>query len=95
MGTAYQTDPLLRLIPTDGIPASFTILSDAEQRWRGRMFLATWVLTGHEAYSWGIALADDPDGSSKATMAGVDDGALMAGLRGAETERRQAAEAFA
>lgn len=91
MGTLYTTDPLLRLIPTEGIPAGFTGLPDSEQAWRGRMYLATWVLTHNETYSWAIALSDDPDGESKAMMADIPDGNLMAGLRGAEVERRESA----
>lgn len=96
MGSIYTSDPLLRLIPTEGIPEGFLRLPDVEQMWRGRMFLASWVLSQNETYSWAMALAPDPDGESKRTMAGVTDGALLAGLRGSETERReQAEEAFA
>lgn len=55
----FPTDPLLRLLPSDP-PASFMALPLPEQAWRGRVFLMTWAMGGEVAFSWAIAMRDEP-----------------------------------
>lgn len=83
-----DTDPVLRLIPTEGMPDSFRVMPEEEQAWRGRYFLMTWVLSHHTAYAWSIALAE-PEETGKATVAGIEDDAILAGLRGVDAEARE------
>jgi hypothetical protein len=35
-------------------------LSFEEQAWRGRAFLIAYIVTGHEAFAWSLALTRDP-----------------------------------
>ena len=60
MGTAYRTDPLLRVIDPEEMPYSFLALTDEEQRWRGRLFIAVFWMSHHKAYSWTAALSAEP-----------------------------------
>lgn len=83
-----DTDPVLRLIPAEGMPDTFRAMPEEEQKWRGRYFLMTWVLSRHTAYAWSIALAE-PEESGKATVAGIEDEAILAGLRGSEAEAQE------
>lgn len=46
---------MMRLLPEER-PVAFDLLSAADQRIRGRYFLMTWAYTGHEPYSWFMAL---------------------------------------
>lgn len=90
MGTLYQTDPILRLIQTDGIPAAFVAMDDDEQRWRGRYFLMSWWASHDVAYSWTIALAE-PESEGKPFVATVDDEQILAAMRGYDAEMRETA----
>ena len=53
----------LSLLP-DELPFTFTELPAEERAWRGRLFLMVWILYGHKAYSWWVALASDRDWES-------------------------------
>jgi hypothetical protein len=86
MARTIRDDSILLLIDQDRAPRSFLRASAKEQAWRGRMYLATWVLTHHEAYAWAIALANDDAGESERLIADIDDAALLAGVRGAAQE---------
>lgn len=57
---AAMNSGVLSLLP-DEVPLTFHSLPPAEQDWRGRLFLMVWILFGHEAYSWSMALAADPE----------------------------------
>lgn len=86
MGTLYRTDPVLRLIDHESMPDSFRLLPDEEQRWRGRFFLMARAVSGSTAYAWAMALADgEPHNTdAKATVDGIPDDRLLAGMRAAE-----------
>jgi hypothetical protein len=73
-----RNDPVLRLLPhDDDLPSSFLRLPPKEQAWRGRFFAAAWLLTGHEAYAWSLALAPDPDGASRRTVVSASDQQIL------------------
>ena len=84
MGTLYKTDPLLRLIPEEEMPGSFVGLSDAEQRWRGRLYLMMFSMSGHAPHAWFVALSREPDHTKdmKALVAATPDEKIIAALRG-------------
>jgi hypothetical protein len=88
MARARADDRILTYIEPEAAPASFLNAPATERAWRGRLYLATWVLTRHEAYSWAIALADDDDGDSRRVAADIDDRKLLAGLQEAGREIR-------
>lgn len=92
MGTLYQTDPILRLIPEDGMPDSFKLMSDDEQRWRGRYFLLSYWATHHTAYAWALALAE-PAETGRTVVAGIQDEQILAAMRGMDAELREEATA--
>lgn len=91
MGTLYQTDPMLRLIPADEMPAAFVSLPDKEQRWRGRLFLMTYSMHGHLAHAWFVALADDEvhTREMKALVKSTPDDRIMAALRGLARSQKE------
>lgn len=70
----FPNDPLLRLLPSE-LPRLFTLLPAKDQSWRGRVFLMTWAVGGTEAFSWDIALHDEPvhNEELQATVKGTDD----------------------
>ena len=79
-----RDDPILALLPDDDdLPFSFRRLAPEEQAWRGRLFLMTWVISGHEAFSWSTALGDfEPHNTeSRALVASVSDERLIEELR--------------
>ena len=51
---AYTDDPVLRLLPEP--PASFLVLPDEEQRWRGRLFIAMYGAGYPIDYAWWFVL---------------------------------------
>jgi hypothetical protein len=55
-----QGDPMLALLPVEK-PAIFKDLPLDEQKWRGRLFLITYITTGSVAFAWYSALTEDPD----------------------------------
>lgn len=57
MPVAIAEDPMLRYLPDP--PNTFRVLDPAEQSFRGRIYLMTWVLSHDEAYSWDAALTTD------------------------------------
>jgi len=95
MGTAYLTDPLLRLLDPEGMPRSFIALPDDEQMWRGRAFIMNYWDTHHAAYSWWVSLKrDTPEAEAgfKAFAMSVSNDYLAACLRGVAAEQRMAAD---
>jgi hypothetical protein len=73
-----RNDPVLRLLPhDDDLPRTFLHLQPEEQAWRGRFFAVAWLLTGHEAYAWALALAPDPTGANRATILGASDQQIL------------------
>lgn len=40
-------------------PDTYLTLPQSERRWRGRAFLACWLITGDRHYSWWLALHQD------------------------------------
>jgi hypothetical protein len=73
-----RNDPVLRLLPhEDDLPRTFLQLHPKERAWRGRFFAVVWLLTGHEAYAWSLALAADPDGANQRTMVSASDQQIL------------------
>jgi hypothetical protein len=69
-------DPVLALLPDDDdLPNSYRRLDPDERRWRGRLMLMTWIVTGNEAHAWSVALADgEPHNSeSKRLVTSIPD----------------------
>lgn len=89
MGTAYLSDPVLLALDAEQIPTAFIVLPDAEQRWRGRLFMALYWLTHHPAFSWAHALiTSEPEQSEwrKMVTDADDDDLILARFRAANAE---------
>jgi hypothetical protein len=88
MGTAYLTDPVLKLIDPEEMPDSFILLSDEEQRWRGRVYLMVLWLYHHKAYSWSAALTDGPPATTewRRIAEATPDERILASMRGYAAE---------
>ncbi len=78
---ALLSDPLLHRIPEEW-PQAFLHLPWAEQRWRGRVFLVVYVLTGGQAFAWSVALSRDPEAcrDNQDLVAELGDEAIAEGL---------------
>ena len=88
MGTAYLTDPVLRLIDPEEMPNSFLVLSDEEQHWRGRLYLIILWGVHHKPYAWIHALQPGPPTTTE-YRAGVEaypDELHLAKMRGYAAE---------
>jgi hypothetical protein len=73
-----RNDPVLRLLAhDDDLPRTFLHLQPEEQAWRGRFFAVAWLLTGHEAYAWSLALAPDSNGVSRRMMMSASDQQIL------------------
>jgi hypothetical protein len=92
MGDLYQTDPLLRLIPREGFPLAFYTLPDEEQRWRGRVYLMLYSLTGHASHAWWLAMNTDADSvrNLKELVRTTPDSSIMEELRRLSAEQQEA-----
>jgi hypothetical protein len=80
---------ILRLLPSE-LPMTFQQLTPAEQAWRARVFLMVWILYGHEAYSWSMALAFDEayEAETRKALLDVNDQLIIEGFGVAWDERR-------
>jgi hypothetical protein len=81
---------VLALLP-DELPFTFQSLPPAEQAWRGRLFLMVWILYGHQAYSWSMALASghEWEADMRRTVAETSDEYLAEAFAVAWEERRR------
>lgn len=59
MAPRYTSDPTLRLLPEP--PDNFLRLSEAEQRWRGRLWLILYGAGYDEAHAWWLAQTSEKD----------------------------------
>jgi len=75
-------DPMLALLPPEP-PWVFQSLPREEQAWRGRLFLISYVMTDHAAFSWAFALNNEPVhvAEGKQVVAGTTDEVIVQGLR--------------
>jgi hypothetical protein len=81
------SDTLIHRIPGEW-PRAFMRLPWSEQRWRGRAFLVTYILTGGDgsggriAFAWSVALNADPEvaAANRAAIEEIPDDAIAEGL---------------
>lgn len=85
MGTAFQNDPVLRLIDPDEMPDSFVLMSDDQQRWRGRLYLKYLWGFHNKAYAWVNALTED-EAEYRPGIDATDDETIFAMMGGNATE---------
>lgn len=80
---------ILRLLPSE-LPLTFLTLPRAEWEWRGRLFLMVWILYGHAALSWSMALANGHqwEADMRRTVAETSDEFLAEAFAIAWEERR-------
>jgi hypothetical protein len=88
VGSAYRSDPVLRLIEPDELLPGFLALPDAEQCWRGRLYLAALWSTHHVPFAWWIALCADEDATHgyRALIEATPDALLVARTRALRAE---------
>ena len=80
-------DPLIHRIPGEW-PQAFLRLPWSEQRWRGRLYLVTYVLVsgarsgGLSAYAWSVAMNQDPRvcAENRAFVEDLGDDVIVEGL---------------
>lgn len=61
MGLDYrERDPVLRLLPPDP-PDAFARLPDADQHYRGRVWLILWSAGYEQDHAWWFALTDNQE----------------------------------
>jgi hypothetical protein len=87
VGDAYLTDPVLRFIDPEGMPASFVALPNDEQIWRGRLFMAVWWLVRFEPLAWTMALEDEDGTDRRQWMLGTPDEVFISRWRAAQAEK--------
>jgi hypothetical protein len=80
----------LALLPAE-VPLAFSRLLAEERAWRGPLFLMTWILSGHVAYSWWAALSEEPwfVRSMQQAVAETPDERLIEAFHVAWDERRR------
>jgi hypothetical protein len=78
--TSRTADPFLALVPDPQL-GGFDRLPIREQKWRARIYVATYQLTGSAPFSWAIAMDTDPEqvAMMKAFLAETDDDRILAG----------------
>lgn len=81
MALNIARDPVLRLLPTP--PEAFEHLSDAEQAWRGRLWITLYGAGYEQDHAWWFAMSDESNvAEMKATIAQVPDDHFPAMLQG-------------
>jgi hypothetical protein len=73
-------DPFLAQIPDPRL-SGFDGLPRNEQKWRARIYVAVYQLTGSAPFSWAIAMETDPEqiAMMKAFLANTTDERILAG----------------
>jgi hypothetical protein len=86
-GDSEGEDPFLAQIPDPQL-SGFDRLPLSEQKWRARIYVATYLLTGSAPFSWAIAMDTDPAqvAMMKAFLAETDDERILAGPSGQTNE---------
>ena len=80
--TSRLVDPFLEMIP-DSQLSGFDRLPLAEQKWRARIYVATYMITGSAPFSWAIAIDEDAEEvfQMKKFLAETPDRVILAGPR--------------
>jgi hypothetical protein len=79
-------DPILKLLPAER-PWGFDRLDFEDQKWRARIFLATWIQTGSLPFAWANAL--DPTYTAVErdwVLRNFTDESIVDGLKSLEAE---------
>lgn len=83
MALDIKHDPVLRLIPEEGMPDAFLRLPPDEQARRGRLWITLFGMGYEPIYAWWFALSDESDiGEAFAKIAEVPDDHFPAMMQG-------------
>jgi len=77
---------MLLMLPTT-LRLRFQELTVGEQAWRARVFLATWLLSANEMFSWSVAMGCT-EADMRSAVKAINDQQLVAAVISARSQRR-------